>query len=77
MKTATPLFKDCVRAVPPSTVKDTLPLGVPAVELTVTVIVALAGYITVGAAIKVVVEAGLTTCATTADVLVAKFGSPA
>jgi hypothetical protein len=66
-----------LRAVPLSTVKDTLPPGVPAVELTVTVIVALAGYITVGAPINIVVEAEFTTCERTVEVLVAKFVSPA
>jgi len=75
---ATPLFSAWLTGLPPSAVRDTLPLGVPEVELTVTVIVALAGYVTVGAEIELVVLAGFTTCDKAGeDVLVAKFVSPA
>ena len=37
VKDAEPLLSGSVVAVPPSTIKDTLPVGVPAPELTVTV----------------------------------------
>jgi len=50
-----------VRAAPLSTTSDTVPVGVPPEELTVTVITALEGYVTAGALIVVVVGAGLGT----------------
>jgi hypothetical protein len=56
--------------VPLSTVNDTLPVGVPAVELTVTVTLPFVGYITAGALIVVVVAA----CFTVSDLLTFGFG---
>ena len=48
VKIAEPLLRDCVIGVP-STLNDTLPPGIPATELTVTVTLPSVPYVTVGA----------------------------
>jgi hypothetical protein len=61
VKVAIPLpFKDCVIAAPLSTLKDTVPVGVPTKELIVTVTIPSAWYVTLGVLITAVVTAGFT-----------------
>jgi hypothetical protein len=55
-----PLISPCVFAAPPSTLNDTIPVGVPVAELTVTVTLPSAPYVTEGAVIVVVVDAWFT-----------------
>jgi hypothetical protein len=57
VKIVEPLLRGCVIGVPLSTLKETSPVGVPAVELTVTVTLPFVPYVTVGALIVVVVAA--------------------
>src|SRR2546426_187441 len=53
---AWPLESDALRAAPPSITSETVPVGVPVEEPTITVMVALTPYVTLGALIVVVVE---------------------
>lgn len=76
MKVAEPLLSGSVVAAPPSTLKDTLPVGVLTTELTVTVTLPFALYVTVGALINVDVGARFTFCVMAGDVDVKKFVSP-
>ena len=55
VKVVDPLVSSCVVAAPPSTLKETLPAGVPDAELTVTVTMPFAPYVTVGALSVIVV----------------------
>ncbi len=57
VKVVEPLLSICVIHVPLSTLNDTFPVGVPAVELTVTVTMPSAPYVIGGAVIIVVVAA--------------------
>jgi len=58
---ATPLPSNAaMRGVPLSTTREAFPVGVPIVELTVTVTIPDAGYVTEGAMRLVVVESGRT-----------------
>src|SRR5437773_748457 len=57
VKVADPLASALLTAVPPSALSVTLPVGVPALALTVTVTTPSAGYVTDGALIVVVVVA--------------------
>ncbi len=50
----------CIIGAPPSTLNDTLPDGIPADELTVTVTMPFEPYVTPGVVILVVVGARLT-----------------
>ena len=54
VKIVEPLLRGCVTGVPLSTLNDTFPVGVPTVELTVTVTLPFVPYVTVGALIVVV-----------------------
>jgi hypothetical protein len=54
-KVVAPLINPCDVAAPPSTVNDTLPVGVPAPELTVTVTLPFSPYVTVAGGVIVVV----------------------
>jgi hypothetical protein len=54
VKIADPLISPCVIGAPPSTVNDTLPVGVPVPELTVTVTLPFAPYVTVAGGVIVV-----------------------
>ena len=55
MKACGPVEQSRVVAAPPSTLNETFPVGVPVAELTVTVTIPFAPYVTVGALIVVVV----------------------
>ena len=77
---ARPPESDAVRGAPPSTLSETIPVGVPALELTVTVTRALDGKVTGGALMRRLV--GLDdpevddpelTCRIPLSALVAKF----
>jgi hypothetical protein len=57
VKVVDPLISPCVIGAPPSTLNDTLPVGVPAPELTVTVTLPFAPYVTVAGGVIVVVVA--------------------
>ncbi len=57
VKVADPPISPCKTAVPPSTLNNTLPVGVPAAELIVTVTLPSVPYDTAGALIAVVVAA--------------------
>jgi hypothetical protein len=81
---ARPFESDALRAAPLSTASETVPVGGPAEEPTVTMTVAVAVYGTVGAVIVIVVAtvdpdvglvALLTVTATGADVVVFPFVS--
>jgi hypothetical protein len=60
VKVATPPINACRIGVPPSTLKDTFPVGRSIPEVTVTVTIPLAPYAIAGAEIDIVVGAGLT-----------------
>ena len=76
MNVVDPLTRAPLSGVPPSTVRDTLPMGVPAVELTVTVTRPLAGKVTVGALMDVVLAARFTVNVVLASVAVVLSASP-
>ena len=57
VKIVEPLLRGCVTGVPLSTLNDTLPPGIPATELTVTVTLPFAPYVTAEVLIVVVVAA--------------------
>src|SRR5438093_9233709 len=71
-----PLASALLTAAPPSTLSVTLPVTVPADELTVTVTVASALYVIVGALMLVDVAATATVCVNAVDVLPTKLPSP-
>jgi hypothetical protein len=76
LKDAEPLLSGNVVAVPPSTLSVTLPVTAIDPEVTVTVTVPFALYVTAGALIDVVVAAWLTVWVKAGDVDPAKFASP-
>jgi hypothetical protein len=55
VKVVDPAISPCVVSIPPSILNDTPPVGVPAAELTVTVTIPFALYVTVGAPSVIVV----------------------
>ncbi len=77
VKDAEPLLSGCVVAAPPSTLKDTFPVTASDPEVTVTVTVPFALYVTAGALIVVVVGAWLTVWVRTDEVDEAKLAFPA
>ena len=79
VRDATPLVRAALPMLVAPSKKDTLPVGVPLVDVTVAVSTALAPAATgLGVAVSMVVVAvALTTSATLAEVLVAKVVVPA
>ena len=60
VKVLLPFVRACETGAPPSTVSITFPVGVPPDEVTVTVTLPFALYVTVGALTAVVVDAAFT-----------------
>lgn len=76
VKDAEPLLSGSVIAVPPSSIRDTFPVTASVPEVTFTVTIPFALYVTVGALIIVDVSAWFTVWVTVDDVDVKKFVAP-